>query len=404
MCQTLSGPIYKAGGLFLKSNSIVIIQFIFTERMRQKAMQFALVGAIEERDVEKVQQLISDGVNLDAEIIFTKTPLTHAIELQHDKVALQLLENGSDPNRPVDEFPFSQPIHLAARHNLSNIIEKLVEMNVEPNVRDRDNMAPLHIASYFGRLSSVETLVRYGAEINLGDGCNRTPLHRAVETGSIDIVKTLIKHHVDIDATDIKGWTPLHLSIALDFQDIFRLLLENKCRFDIADVNGRTPLAIACDYLNRSNVDIVRATQFHYEGRTIDFLQGRYLSFLQRPKEEREMLQTVSTLINVGANVDGTGLLPISIAAKADHADTVCMLINAGALIPQFWQPIGTEIQLGFRIFQLTEWIDSKYILQYNLLYQCKRMIRKLLSRTCDSLENGIDKLPLPTSLKTFLK
>ena len=56
--------------------------------MRQKAMQFALVGSIERRNKEKVQRLIDDGVNVNAQIMFTKTPLTHAIELQHGEIAM----------------------------------------------------------------------------------------------------------------------------------------------------------------------------------------------------------------------------------------------------------------------------------------------------------------------------
>lgn len=371
--------------------------------MRQKAMQFALVRAIERQDLEKVQLLIKDGVNIDARIIYTKTPLTHAIDLHHSEVALQLLENGCNPTLTEDHFPYSQPIHLAAREDMSNIVEKLIEINCDPDVCDQDGMTPLHIASYFGHVDVVEMLIKHHAISDVQDSCGRTPLHRAIESGSDDVVTTLLRHNADINTTDKKGWTPLHLAIALDYQDVVKILLENKCKLNIHDTNDKTPLAIACDFLSRSNYDIVRATQFHYGARQRDFIQGRYLSLLQRPPEDREMLQTVVSLIDVGSNIEGPGVHPITVASTADHADTVYMLINSGALIPQFWEPMSTDVRQGYKMLQLLEWVNSHYMLQFNLLWQCKRKIRKLLAFT-HNIENGIDKLPLPPSLKTFLK
>lgn len=52
-------------------------------------MQKAMVGAIEKQDLEKFQQLIQDGVNIDAEIIFTRSPLTHSIEPRHENIVIQ---------------------------------------------------------------------------------------------------------------------------------------------------------------------------------------------------------------------------------------------------------------------------------------------------------------------------
>ncbi|CAG2215560.1 unnamed protein product [Mytilus edulis] len=329
--------------------------------MKQKAMQFAM-----------------DGVNIDAEIIFTRTPLTHAIELRHENIAIQLIDNDCDLSLPVDEFPYPQPIHLAAREGLPNVIRKLIEKDVDPNVWDADQMSP--------------------------DSCYRTPLHRAVEVGSIEVISVLLKHKADIDASDIKGWTPLHLAVALDYQNIINLLVDNNCSLDYYDTNNKTPLTIACDYLSRSNVDIVRATQFSYDGRTIDFLQGRYLSLLQRPREQRELLQTVVKLINAGANVDGHEFRPITAAAYGDHSDTVYLLINAGAWIPQDWFLFSPDIQLGHKMTQLIDWIKAQYLLQFSLLGQCKRTIRKILAKRCNNIDIGIESLPLPPGIKSFLR
>jgi ankyrin repeat protein len=43
---------------------------------------------------------------------------------------------------------------------MSKIVEKLVDMNSDPNARDQDGMTPLHIASYFGHVDVVEMLIK----------------------------------------------------------------------------------------------------------------------------------------------------------------------------------------------------------------------------------------------------
>ncbi|XP_063407946.1 ankyrin-3-like isoform X2 [Mytilus trossulus] len=382
------------------------------ERMRQKAMQFALVGAVEKRDSQKVKQLIEDGVNIDAQIMYTKTPLTHSIELKHGDIAILILENGCDPKLTVNHFPYFQPIHIAAREDLSEVVDKLIELHVDVDACDTDKMTPLILASYYGRTNVVNQLIKNGADINFQDSCDRTPLHRAVESDSIEVIEMLIWNKADMNITDQKGWTPLHLALALNYQEIVNILLENSCNLEISDVNGRTPLCIACDFLSRKNYDIIRATQFSYEARKRDFMQGRYLSLLQLPKEDRETLSMVMALINKGANIDGSQSLPkndghqslpITVAAMADHTGTVQMLINSGAWIPQDWQPV-SSVHLGFKMHQLSEWIEFQGAVQLTLSWQCKRTIRKLLATTCEDIDAAINKLSLPPALKMFLR
>lgn len=367
-------------------------------------MQFAIVGAIENQDTEKIQRLIDGGVNIDAEIVFTKTPLTHAIDHGHEDVAIQLLENGCDPSLCIDEFPNSQPIHLAAKQNLSKVVEKLIEKGANLNAWDADQMSAMTIASYHGNTKVVELLLRYEADVNFRDSCYRTPLHRAVEADAINVVSILIDYKADINVTDKKGWSPIHLAIALDHQNIIQLLLDKKCDLNLYDVNNYTPLCIACDYLSRKNVDIVRQTQYSYDGRMIDFLQGRYLSPFQKPKDQREMLQLVVKLINSGANIDGHLVPPITIAAIADHADSLYMLISSGAWITQDWLVLSPDIQVGEKVSLIMDWLKTQYQVQFTLLWQCKRKIRKLLANTCTDIDRAIECLRLPPAIKTFLR
>lgn len=376
-------------------------------KMKQKAKQFSIVGAIERRDLETVQSLIDDGVNVDAEIVFTKTPLTHAIDLGHEDVSLLLLDNGCDPSLCIDEFPNSQPIHLAAKQNLYSVVEKLIGRGADVNAWDADQMSAMTIACYYGNSQVIEVLLRHGADVNFRDSCYRTPLHRAVESDVIDVVSLLAHNGANINATDIKGWSPLHLAIALDHQNVAQFLLEEKCDVNLYDINNYTPLCISCDHLCRKNVDIVRQTQFSYDGRMIDFLQGRYLSPFQKPKDQREMLQLVVKLINSGANIDGHLIPPITIAAVADHADSLYILINSGAWIPHDWLVLSPDIQVGEKVGLIMDWLKSQCDQQYTLLWQCKRRIRKYLGTLCNysnTIDSAIKRLQLPPAIKGYLQ
>lgn len=78
-------------------------------------MQFRLVGALEEGDDDMLEQLIHLGVDLNAMIVYSKTPLIHAIELDQPYMALRMLESGALPNHA--EFGQSRcckPIHFAS--------------------------------------------------------------------------------------------------------------------------------------------------------------------------------------------------------------------------------------------------------------------------------------------------
>ena len=116
------------------------------------------------------------------------------------------------------------------------------------------------------------------------------------------------------------------------------------------------------------------------------------------------MLHTVVELINSGSNVDGADVRPITTAACADHADSIYLLLNAGAWIPQDWEILSVEIEQGYRMAQIQDWIRNQYIAQFSFVWQCKRQIRKLLANAHKNIENAVDRLPFPPSLKAFLK
>lgn len=371
--------------------------------MRQKALQFKMVCAIEKPRIDKVRDFISQGVDLEHEIMYTKTPLTHSIELRHEDVAILLLENGCNPKQGVKHFPFSQPIHLAARENLTNVLQKLIDLGIDTDTQDSDQMTPLIIASYSGQVEAADLLIRNGAKINAADSCQRTPLHRAIENGKPEIVKLLLQHGANLNKTDQNLWTPLHLTVAFNEIEIFNIFMDAKCHLDIEDINGQTPLTLACSILNRQHFDLLKRTQYQFEARKREFMQGRYTSLLQRQRDGRGSLHLVVALINAGADIDGSQYQPITVAAEADLADTVYMLINYGAWIPINWKFLSPDVLFGENMAQILDRIKSHVEVQITLLFQCKRKIRKLLAHT-GQIESSINKLPIPTSLKTFLR
>lgn len=373
------------------------------EKMRQKALQFKLVCAIEEPNIDKVKDVICEGADMERTILYTKTALTHSLELGQEDVAILLLEEGANPSQGVKHFPFSQPIHLAARKNLTKCLRKLLDVGIDVNTKDGDQSTSLVVASYAGHTETAEILIKNGAKIDATDSCRRTALHRAIENGKFDIAKLLIQNGADLNATDLNLWTPLHLSVIFDEMEIFSVLIEAGCMLDMEDINGQSPLSLACSVLKKKHFDLLIRSQYNNEARKNEYFQGRYVSLIQRSRNACGSLYTVVSLIYSGADVDGSKHQPITIAAEDDLAECVNILLHSGAWIPMNWKFLSGEGRVGDNMTEILDRLRAQVDLQTTLAWQCRRRIRTLLAPT-RHLEFNIDKLPLPASMKAYIR
>ena len=109
------------------------------------------------------------------------------------------------------------PLHLAAKHGLTNIVEQLLSNKAEINARDKQRRTALSFAAEEGHLDVLTLLLTKEAELEIRDKSGKTPLDYAEENGHfvvVEIIKGIqddlkalaetADHEKPIEATEVK--------------------------------------------------------------------------------------------------------------------------------------------------------------------------------------------------------
>jgi hypothetical protein len=90
----------------------------------------------------------------------------------HDKVYAALVSRPEDFIEAIEANTnacISYIMQLGILLNDMKLIQKLIELGIDVNIRDKDNRAPLHYAAASHDLACTKLLVSYGADVNLRD-------------------------------------------------------------------------------------------------------------------------------------------------------------------------------------------------------------------------------------------
>uniref|UniRef100_A0A096M0K4 Ankyrin repeat and EF-hand domain containing 1a n=1 Tax=Poecilia formosa TaxID=48698 RepID=A0A096M0K4_POEFO len=128
-----------------------------------------------------------------------------------DLESLDLAFNDGVPVDAQDEF-YKTPLMEACISGNYELVQYLLEKGAEVNMCDQFFWTPLHHAANGGYLEIVELLVNPGADVNakaLNDG---TPLMRAIESSSFSCVEFLINSGAKVYSETKKGVTCLDMA------------------------------------------------------------------------------------------------------------------------------------------------------------------------------------------------
>ena len=188
----------------------------------------------------------------------TKTPggkcgtALHAASLEgHLQVVQYLLRLGEDVN--VRNFANCTSLLLASWNGHCDVVQYLLDHDADLDLRDKLQNSPLIVAAFFGHVDVIRLLLEHNADVNSQNNEGWTPLHETMRCSRFiadrpQIVRLLLKNGANANARDSKRRTPLHLvSERPDVLDVLRLLLEHGADLDVEDKDGKTPLQLSLE-------------------------------------------------------------------------------------------------------------------------------------------------------------
>lgn len=159
-------------------------------------------AALEERDLEKVNALLSAGADVNLRVRYDKGTLLH--ETCSAKMTKQLLLHNAaiDARNMYNETPLHSAITKGKKLAL---VRELLKHGANVNAKDRKGNTPLHLAitKRYKNLEVISELLEYGADINIRNrrsslyGDYTTPLDNAIyheECAKLLIKFTLMKN------------------------------------------------------------------------------------------------------------------------------------------------------------------------------------------------------------------
>ncbi|XP_026757186.2 ankyrin-3 [Galleria mellonella] len=403
--------------------------------------------------------VVTNGI--DQQDTFMRTALHYAAEQGHVEAVKLLLDAGCKVD--ISASDGLTPLHVAVIRNHLEIVKLLLEGGSHVNYTTHKKMTPLHFAASQGFLDMVKILVSYGAYLEARDTNERSALYLAAGQGHIDVVKYLISLGANVNGEEIHGYTPLceavwhrytnvvevllaagarvthshkllHNAIIQRQEEIVKMLANLGGGINLHNDNGDTPLLLAARLSQPSiaqvllekgaNVNacnsITGANALHIAVESIDCpkeFEELLVCLLEYKIETNSTALTGDTalnralllhrdhaamlLIRHGVDVNACdlrscGLDNLSIASRKISPNLACMLLRAGHCTTL--DPIAMVPKSGSAAYWL--YYASKQPL--NLTDLCRIKIR----HTCRNMRlfSYIENLPLPKSLKRFLK
>ena len=159
-----------------------------------------LLVACEEGNVEKVRQLVKEGVDPNASRTSGANALLYATAGRHSNIVAVLLDAKADPNRTSAGL---SPLFLAAENGDIETVKLLLRAGAGVNAKlhavDRDlkpregDTALIATASPTGTTAVVKALLNAGADVNATAENGKTAVMQAVASDNVAVLRALLE-------------------------------------------------------------------------------------------------------------------------------------------------------------------------------------------------------------------
>lgn len=329
-----SSPENQTGQLEFKDPTFLMKAVRSTKRVvNKRQLRGALHTAARGNDLPKIVDLLGKGADIKGRDEEMRTPLHIGVESGSVAVVRLLLQNGADIT--ACDRSGSMPIHVAIEKDHPEIVTVLLKMGAKIESEKKGNRTrPLTLAAAQGNSAMVDLLIKMGADINVRGGSAGNALQAAASNGheavarllmrrganatvlgqgkeglakaiverNLIAAKLLLENHADIRDQDCDL---LHIAAGAKNVEMMSLLLKSGVNKDKQDSAGRTPLHFAAN-----------VTPLHHAANVIE--------------------PVVRLLLEAGANpniADNHGETPLHCAAGKGQESIAKMLIQNGAAI-----------------------------------------------------------------------
>jgi ankyrin repeat protein len=277
-------------------------------RKQNKAVE-TLIDAAMDGNLAQVQQLITNGAQVNAIASCNRTPLSLAIQGGHIPIIQALLDAGADPNladEDDDGRAANSPLMEAASTffatNRSAMVRLLIERGADLNQQDAEGQTPLMHALSYGDLDVIQALIEAGADLDIPDhegntalvrarygdltqattlllqagaceqGLKEVELLEAVEQGNLDQVRVLLAGNLNVNRR-VGGSTALCRAACKGYDEIAKLLIGAGADVDRrADEGYFNPLLYGAYGGNLAVVKVLLEAGANVQVRVTDYL------------------------------------------------------------------------------------------------------------------------------------
>ena len=158
-------------------------------------------------------------------------------------------------------------IHLASESSNLDILNMLIALKANVNIKNKLNETPIHFAIKSNNINAVDALLAQGIDLSLTTTKGETPMFYAMKTGNLNIIQMLYNNNSPLSGTDKDGNNLIHYCVIncpsfkdsndtnntdkRDKSSIIKFLIERGISIDQKNNNGITPLELTQKEINR---------------------------------------------------------------------------------------------------------------------------------------------------------
>lgn len=229
--------------------------------------------------------------------------LTYAIRFNKIDIVKFLFDRGTKYD--ITDMKDRSIIFIAIKYQYVEIInlileysQKMIGLNIT-YIRDYNNNIPLHYAIKYLDLPTLTKLIKLNSNLLLYDKQGNNSLHMAIKTGNLDIIINIINNITDINKKTLNGETPLHIAINYNYNDIVGLLLKHKSNPNtLDDTNDFSSLHYAVGW---NNITVIKQLLEYKADPSIQDMYGN-IPLIYSIKEN--YIESFDILINTDVNLN----------------------------------------------------------------------------------------------------